>query len=156
MAAALLTLTTLSVLGLGTSLLVALELIPLGESHARIAVFATMLNLLAHSFLMFYLIGKGKAIREAVVEAGLDGEYVRRVSRLRGPVFSKATIAMAVTMVAGFMGASADVRALPVLPHALLAGLAVAFQVHAIHIEALALTGISHIVDEVNARLAHG
>mgnify|MGYP003289442201 CR=1 FL=1 len=32
-----------------------------------------MLNLLAHSLMMFYLIGKGKAIREAVTESALEG-----------------------------------------------------------------------------------
>ncbi len=156
MAAALLTLTGLSIAGLVASLLVALGVISLGESHVGLAVFATMLNLLAHSFMMFYLIGKGKAVREAVAEGGLDPEYVRRISRLRAPVFSQATIARALTMAAGIMGASVGAGSVSAWPHAVLAAGGIAWQLRALQLEGVALAGIGRVVDEVNARLAHG
>jgi hypothetical protein len=156
MAAALLTLTVLSIVGLAASFVFAFLPGTVAGSHIGIAVFATMLNLLAHSFLMFYLIGKGKAVREAVSEAGLDGDYYRRVARLRSPVFSRATLAMAVLMAAAIIGASVDVGVLSSLPHAILAALAIAAQVYALATEVTALTGTARIVDEVNARLAHG
>ena len=160
MAAALLTLTGLSVLGLGASFVIAL----VGDTsadvarHILIGVFATMLNLLAHSLMMFYLIGKGKAVREAVAEGGLDGDYVRRFSALRAPVFSRATIAMAVTMTAAIIGASVDVRVLPSWPHALIAVLAIASNVVALASEGVALAGGARLVDDVNKRLSdvHG
>ena len=155
MAAALLTLTALSVAGLVASLLVAFGVISLGDSHVGIAVFATMLNLLAHSFMMFYLIGKGKAVREAVAEGGLEGDYMRRIARLRGPVFSHATIAMALTMAGGIMGASVGAGSAAAWPHALLAAIGIAWQLRALRLEALALAGIAHVVNEVNTRLAH-
>jgi hypothetical protein len=155
MAAALLTLTGLSIAGLLASFLMAFELVAAGESHVGVAVFATMLNLLAHSFMMFYLIGKGKAVREAVAEGGLDAEYVRRISRMRSPVFSQATLAMTLTMLAAITGASVDVRVMPSWPHALLAALAIGWQLRALAAEARALSGISGVVDEVNARLLH-
>ena len=156
MAAALLTLTTLSILGIAASLVLALQSGTAAESHIAIAVFATMLNLLAHSFMMFYLIGKGKAVREAVAEGGLDGDYARRISALRAPVFSRATLAMVVLMVAALIGASVDVGVLPSMPHALLSGAALALQLYAVAAEIAALTGVARIVDEVNARLVHG
>jgi hypothetical protein len=156
MAAALLTLTGLSIAGLVASLLVALDVISFGESHVGLAVFATMLNLLAHSFMMFYLIGKGKAVREAVAEAGLDGDYVRRISRLRAPVFSQATLAMALTMAAGIMGSSVSTGSIASLWHAILAAAGVAWQIYALRLEGVALAGIGRVVDEVNTRLAHG
>lgn len=163
MAAALLTLTGLSILGLLASLAIALGAVSIGESHVRIAVFATMLNLLAHSLMMFYLIGKGKAVREAVLENQLDPQFVQRVARARAPVFAHASWAMAFTMIAGFMGAALDAGGSPgesaglsTMPHAITSGLAVGWQLRALLAEALALSGIGHIVDEVNARLAHG
>jgi hypothetical protein len=112
-----------------------------------------MLNLLAHSFMMFYLIGKGKAVREAVTEAGLQGDYYRRVARLRAPVFSRATLAMALLMAAAIIGASVDVRVLPSWPHALLAGAALAAQVYTLMTEISALTGTARVVDEVNVAI---
>jgi hypothetical protein len=151
MAAALLTLTGLSILGISASFALAFQAQPAGtDSHILVGMFATMLNLLAHSFMMFYLIGKGKAVREAVAEARLGGDYVRRVSVLRAPVFSRATAAMAVTMVASIMGASVDVRVLPAWPHALLAGGGLLLQLRALISEMAALTAIGRIVDEVN------
>jgi hypothetical protein len=148
MAAALLTLTSLSILGIGASFVLAFQQATM--SHVGIAVFATMLNLLAHSFMMFYLIGKGKAVREAVAEAGLEGDYYRRVARLRAPVFSRATLAMALLMAAAIIGASVDVGVLPSWPHALLAGAALAAQVYTFITEVAALTGTGRVVDEVN------
>ena len=36
--------------------------------HITLAIFSTMLTLLAHSMMMFYLIGKGKAVKDAMAE----------------------------------------------------------------------------------------
>ena len=155
MAAALVTLTALSILGIGGSLVLALLADPsYASAHVRIGVFGTMLNLLAHSLMMFYLIGKGKAVREAVAEGALTGDWERRISRLRAPVFSRATYAMALTMTAGIVGASVDVGAMSAWPHGLIAAAAVACQLYAFGTEIAALTGSARVVDEVNARLA--
>lgn len=151
MAAALLTLTAISILGIAASFVLAF--LPGAMSHVGIAFFATMLNLLAHSFMMFYLIGKGKAVREAAAEAGLDGDYYRRVARFRAPVFSRAPLAMAVLMAAAIIGASVDVGVMPAWPHALLAGAALAAQIYTLVVEITALTGTTRVVDELNAAI---
>jgi hypothetical protein len=154
MAAALVTLTALSILAIGASLVVALQGDPATTStHVLFGVFGTMLNLLAHSLMMFYLIGKGKAVKEAVAEGTLQGDYVQRISRLRAPVFSRATLAMALTMTAGILGASVDVRVMPSWPHGVLAAAALAVQMYAFATEIAALSGSARVVDEVNARL---
>src|SRR5258708_31803589 len=74
--------------------------------HISVGIFSTMTTLLAHSMMMFYLIGKGKAVKDAMAEHGVAGDYYRRIAAARKPVFSIATLAMAVTMVAAIMGAS--------------------------------------------------
>ena len=96
--------------------------------HVLFGVFGTMLNLLAHSLMIFYLLGKGKAVKEAVAENALTGDYVARVTRLRAPVFSRAMLAMTVTMIAAIIGASVDVGVLPSWPHALCAALALGLE----------------------------
>ena len=154
MAAALITLTALSIFGLSASFVVALGAGQASTStHVLFGVFGTMLNLLAHSLMMFYLIGKGKAVREAVTEGAIAGDYVQRISRLRAPVFSRATLAMALTMAAAIMGASVDVGVMPSWPHAALAGAGIAAQLYAFATELAALTGSARVVQEVNARL---
>ena len=152
MAAALLTLTALSIAGIAASFVLAFR--DGATSHVGIAIFATMLNLLAHSFMMFYLIGKGKAVREAASEGGLQGDYYRRVARLRAPVFSRATLAMGVLMAAAILGASVDVGVLSPVPHAALAACAFAAQMYTFITEVKALTGTARVVDEVNHALS--
>jgi uncharacterized protein (DUF1786 family) len=100
--------------------------------------------------MMFYLIGKGKAVKDAMAEHGVTGDYYRRVAAARKPVFSIATVAMAVTMAAAILGASVDVKVLPPIVHALIAYGAIVCNVAALKIEIDALSASSRIVDEVN------
>jgi len=103
--------------------------------------------------MMVYLIGKGKAVKDAMADGGLTGYHYRRVAIARKPVFSAATLAMAATMVTAIMGASVDTHVLPPIAHAMIAYAAIASQLAAIRIEILALTQSSRIVDEVNQLL---
>jgi hypothetical protein len=154
MAAALVTLTALSIAGITAAFVVGMSATEGSTTlHVLVGVFGTMLNLLAHSLMMFYLIGKGKAVREAVAEGAIGGDYVQRISTLRAPVFSRATLAMAITMTAAILGASVDVRVMPAWPHAVLAGAGIAAQLYAFVTEVTALAGSARVVDEVNERL---
>ena len=118
--------------------------------HISFGIFSTMLMLLAHSMMMFYLIGKGKAVKDAMAENGLTGDYARRIAVARRPVFSLGTLAMSVTMVAAILGASVDTGVLPAVVHAMIAYGAIACNVAAVKIEIAALSESSRIVDEVD------
>ena len=118
--------------------------------HISFGIFSTMVTLLAHSMMMFYLIGKGKAVKDAMAEHQVTGDYYRRVAAARKPVFSIGTLAMSVTMVAAIMGASVDTGVLPPIVHAMIAYGAIACQVAAVKIEIDALTESRQVVDEVN------
>lgn len=118
--------------------------------HISYGIFATMVTLLAHSMMMFYLIGKGKAVKDAMAENSLTGDHHRRIAVVRKPVFSIGTLAMAVTMVAAILGASVDTGVLPPVVHAMIAYGAIACNLAAAKIEISALTASSRIVDEVN------
>jgi hypothetical protein len=121
--------------------------------HVSFGIFSTMLTLLAHSMMMFYLIGKGKAVKDAMAEHGVTGDFYRRIAVARKPVFSIATLAMAVTMTAAIMGASVDTGVLPPMVHATIAYGAILCNLAAVKIEIAALIESSRIVDEVNRRL---
>ena len=121
--------------------------------HVSFGIFSTMVTLLAHSMMMFYLIGKGKAVKDAMAEGNLTGDYHRRIAAARRPVFSIGTLAMAVTIAAGLMGASVDTGVLPAVIHGVMAYGAIACNLAAVKIELDALSASSRIVDEVNHRL---
>lgn len=122
--------------------------------HISYGIFSTMLTLLAHSMMMFYLIGKGKAVKDAMAENSLTGDYHRRIAVARKPVFSVGTLAMAATMVAAILGASVDTHVLPSVVHAMIAYGAIACNLAAIKIEVSALAESARVVDEVNRRLS--
>jgi hypothetical protein len=127
--------------------------------HVSVGIFSTLVVLLAHSMMMFYLIGKGKAVKDALVEGGHPADqptyrqFVGRISLARRPVFSWGPLAMAVTMVAAIMGASVDTGVLPPTVHAMIAYGAVACNLATLKIEIDALSASSRVVDEVNRLL---
>jgi hypothetical protein len=121
--------------------------------HISFGIFSTLVMLLAHSMMMFYLIGKGKAVKDAMAEHSVTGDYYRRIAAARKPVFSIGTLAMGATMVTGILGASVDTGVMPAVVHGMIAYAAIACNLAAIKIEVDALLASARIVDEVNQLL---
>ena len=149
MAQALLSAITLGLVGLVTAAWLGLRGTDVSR-HISFGFFSAMVLLLSHSMLMFYLIGKGKAVKDAMAENHMTGDYFRRIALARKPVFSIGTLAMAVTMVAAIIGASVDVGVLPPIVHATMAYAAIACNLAAVKIEIDALVESARVVDEVN------
>jgi len=147
----------LSAVGIGLVGLVATTIFGLlgtdTSRHVTFGIFSTLVMLLAHSMMMFYLIGKGKAVKDAMAEHRVTGDYYRRIAAARKPVFSIGTLAMAATMVTGILGASVDTGVMPAIVHGMIAYGAIACNLVAIKIEVDALLASSRIVDEVNQLL---
>ena len=152
MAQALLTAVFIGLAGLVTTTVLGLRGTDISR-HVSYGIFSTMVTLLGHSMMMFYLIGKGKAVKVAMAEHSVTGDYYRRIAVARKPVFLVATVAMAATMVAAIMGASVDTGVLPPAVHAAIAYGAILGNLAAIKIEITALLESSRIVAEVNRRL---
>jgi len=151
-AQALLTAVLLGLGGLVATVVIGLQATDVSR-HISFGIFSTLITLLAHSMMMFYLIGKGKAVKDAMAEHSLTGDYFRRIALARKPVFSIGTLAMALTMVTAILGASVDVQVLPPIVHGTIAYGAVACNLAALKIEIDALSTSSRIVDEVNRQL---
>ena len=117
MSAALITATFVGIAALGYATVLGFTAFAPAEvfRHTSLGIFATLVTLLAHSMTMFYLIGKGKAVREAVQEGQLSVELYRAVARVRRPVFSIATLAMVVTMATAIVGGGVDTDTVPVV-----------------------------------------
>jgi hypothetical protein len=152
LAQALLTAVFIGLIGLVTTTVFGLRGVDISR-HISFGIFSTMITLLAHSMMMFYLIGKGKAVKDAMAEHSVAGDYYRRIAIARKPVFSIATLAMAVTMVTAIIGASVDTGVLPPIVHATIAFGAIACNLAAAKTEIDALMASSRIVDEVNRQI---
>jgi hypothetical protein len=152
LAAALLTAVGIGLIGLVTTAFFGLRGTDISR-HISFGFFSTMVTMLAHSMMMFYLIGKGKAVKDAMTENGITGDYFRRIAGARKPVFFIGMLAMGVTMIAAIMGASVDTGVLPPVVHAMIAYGAIACNLAAVKIEIDALTQSGRIVDEVNRLL---
>jgi hypothetical protein len=149
LAAALLTAVFMGLTGLLATVALGLSGADVGR-HISYGIFSTLITLLAHSMTMFYLIGKGKAVKDAMTEHNVTGDYYRRIAVARRPVFSIATLAMAATMTTAILGASVDTGVLPSMVHGTIAYGAVICNLAAVKIEIGALTASNRIVTEVN------
>ena len=152
MAPALLTGVFLGLTGLVTTAVFGLRGTDISR-HISYGIFSTLITLFAHSMMMFYLIGKGKSVKDAMAEHHVEGDYYRRIAAARKPVFSIGTVAMAITMVTAIAGASVDTGVLPPIVHAWIAYGAVFCNLAAARIEIAAITASSQIVDEVNRQI---
>ena len=156
MSTALITATVLGISGLGYCTVLGFATAGSADvlRHTSFGIFVTLITLLAHSMTMFYLIGKGKAVREAVTEGGLSPELYRAVAKVRRPVFSIATVAMALTMATAIIGGGVDTGVIPAGVHSVLALSALAGNLVALRTEVIAMLSSARIVAEVDQQLA--
>ena len=152
MAQALLSAVGIGLAGLAVTAFVGLQGTDVAR-HISYGIFSTLITLFAHSMMMFYLIGKGKSVKDAMAEHHVTGDYYRRIAAARKPVFSIGTFAMALTMVTAIIGASVDTGVLPPMVHATVAYGAIVLNLAAAKIEIAALAASSRIVDEVNRQI---
>jgi hypothetical protein len=155
MSAALLTVTLISILGFIATALIGYTAAVDTDlwRHAMYGVFVTLLILFSHSMMMFYLIGKGRAVKDATAEHGIADTFSPEIARLRRPVFSYGCLAMALTMITAILGASADTRVLPPIVHGTLALGALAANLVTFRFEVAALRDSARIVVEVDRLL---
>jgi hypothetical protein len=155
MSSALITASILSLVGLVFSFALGYTAVSDDEvfRHATLGFFFVLITLLAHSMTMFYLIGKGRAIKDAVTEGELTSDAEARVKALRGPVFKLSCVAMGVTMVTALVGGAVDTGVMPAGFHAMLAVLAIVANGVALRSIAQAFNESNLIVAEVNRDL---
>ncbi len=152
MAQALLTAVFIGLTGLVTTAVFGLRGTDVAR-HISFGIFSTLITLLAHSMMMFYLIGKGKAVKDAMAEHNVAGDYYRRIAAARVPVFSVGTFAMGATIGAALLGVFVDTNVLPPIVHAMFAYGAIACNLAAVKIEISAIAESSRVVNEVNQRI---
>lgn len=120
MAIALLTLALVGTLALlGTN--VAGYLVPQAavemKRHFLYALVTTTLLVMAHSFILFFLLATGVELKELEQQRGWGDGFRRRTIALKGLVFPPATLTLLLVMANFVLGAAAHTRALPPWTH---------------------------------------
>ena len=119
MAIGLLTLALLGTLGLATTILFGYRL-PMAVSlktHFMAALLSTTLLVMAHSFVMFFLIATGVEMKELEKASGWGDSFRRRTVALKSRIFPLLTGALLLVILNFILGAAVHTRALPPWVH---------------------------------------
>jgi len=155
MAIALLTLALMGTLAFfGTLLLgyqVAASAVPLAR-HFLAALAATTILVMAHSFIMFFLIATGVEMKDLEKSGGWGDSFRRRTIALKGRVFPQMTLALLLIMANFILGAAAHTRAIPSWAHAGVAWLTLVVCLATLLREYRVLGENNRLIDEAGRR----
>jgi len=124
--------------------------------HLLVALFSSLLILFSHSWIMFYLIGTGKAIKTAVTEHALDAEYAVRTIEFKNRSYPWLMLAMGVVMVTFIIGGGVATRVVPPWIHSLLFGAALLVQIRSLVLEGQVLLANDGLMREVDQAVGSG
>ena len=87
------------------------------KSHFLLALLSTTLLVMAHSFIMFFLIATGVEMKDMEKERGWGDSFRRRTIDMKSQVFPAMTFALLLVLANFIMGAAAHTRAVPARVH---------------------------------------
>jgi len=121
MAIALLTLALMGTLGFLGSILGGYR-VPGGapalmRAHFLLSLVSTMLLVMAHCFVMFFLIATGVEMKDMEKEKGWGDSFRRRTVAMKGKVFPVMTLALLLVIANFILGAAAHTKAMPAVVH---------------------------------------
>ncbi|HET9210723.1 MAG TPA: hypothetical protein VFR03_10015 [Thermoanaerobaculia bacterium] len=121
--------------------------------HVIAALASTLPLMLAHSWILLYLLGTGKVVRDAVREGGLDPAPLARSRHLRRICYPVILLAAVLVMATFLVGGAVAANSVPAWVHQTLFWTAIAVQALALWIEWWGLAGNESLLVEVDRRL---
>jgi hypothetical protein len=122
--------------------------------HFAFALASTLILVMAHSFIMFFLIATGVELKDMEKEKGWGDSFRRRTIALKGKVFGVATLALLLVIAHFVLGAAAHTRAMPVWVHHVMAWVTGLTCVLALWREYLVLGDNNRLIEEAARRRA--
>ena len=154
MSIALLTLTLVGTLSLAATMVLG-YLVPgpgAMRQHFLAALGSTFLLVMGHSFIMFFLLATGVAMKDIEKERGWGQGFRRRLVEMKSRVFPLMTGALLLVIVNFIVGAGAHTRALPAWLHAALAWATLITCVVTLHREYRVLGENNRLIEEAGVR----
>jgi hypothetical protein len=93
------------------------------RAHFLMSLVSTLILVMAHSFVMFFLIATGVEMKDMEKAGGWGDSFRRRTVAMKGRVFPVMTLALLLVITNFILGAAAHTRAIPALVHEILAWL---------------------------------
>jgi hypothetical protein len=121
--------------------------------HVLLALATSLLLLFAHCWIMFYLIGTGRAIKDAVNENGLDPQFIEDTKRFKNRSYPMLMLALGLAMATFILGGAVATGTLRWLHHALFYATLLA-QARALQLEWQVLTENERLMTNINRQLA--
>lgn len=122
--------------------------------HMLMGLASAFLLLFSHSWIMFYLIGTGKAIKVAVAEHDLDGDAVQQTKDFKNISYPWMMVAMGLAMATFIVGAGVHTRVIPAWVHSSLYFLTLAAQLWTLNLEHQVLGRNRELMASVSLRIA--
>jgi hypothetical protein len=91
------------------------------RAHFLAALVTTLLLVMAHSFVMFFLIATGVELKDMEKDRGWGDSFRRRTILLKSRVFPVVTLALLLVIANFILGAAAHTRAMPAWVHGVIA-----------------------------------
>lgn len=124
--------------------------------HVLVGLASSLLLLFSHCWIMFYLIGTGKAIKDAVRENGLDPALAEETKRFKNASYPSMMLAMALVMATFILGGGVATGSISRWVHHALFYAAVLVQGWSLWIEWRVLSDNERLMADVDRRLAAG
>ena len=156
MGRALLTVGAMATLGLFATGVLGYLVADVGSAglHVLIALASCLLLLFSHCWIMFYLIGTGKAIKQAVADDGLSPELVEETKAFKNRSYPSLMLAMALAMATFILGGGVDTGSIPAWFHQAMFLITLAVQFRTLWIEHLVLLDNAALLRRVEALAA--
>jgi len=121
--------------------------------HLLVALFSSLLILFSHCWIMFYLIGTGKAIKTAVADHDLDQGFATKTIEFKNRSYPWLMMAMGVVMATFIIGGGVATKVIPPWIHALLFAGALSVQIRSLLLEGQVLMANDRLMQEVDRRI---
>jgi len=122
------------------------------KQHFLLALLATTLLVMAHSFIMFFLIATGVELKDMEKEKGWGDSFRRRTIALKGRVFPVMTFALLLVIANFILGAAAHTHAVPAWVHGGVAWGTLVLCLFALYREYRVLGDNNRLIDEAASR----
>ncbi len=122
--------------------------------HVLLGLASALLLLFAHCWIMFYLIGTGKAIKDAVKENALDPELYEATKGYKNRSYPMLMLALGLAMATFILGGGVATGAVPNWIHHVLFYATLFAQGRALQLEGQVLVANERLMGDINRRLA--
>ncbi len=123
-------------------------------NHQLLGLASAVLLLFSHSWIMFYLIGTGKQVKDAVAEHGVDPQKIEETKTYKSRSYPPLMLAIGLAMATFILGGGVDTGVLPPWVHHGLFWATLAAQLRALLIEHRVLAANERLLDGIRRELA--